>query len=157
MGRESPTALAAPRAVHSSGRPANMAWQTSACPAGLACDPATGEPIPCTPGYVAPPSRVYRRAGRLARCVLHALWRQVACMWRRDTASPPHATGMCRGRTAKEVAVAILEPGALGAAWDGSAARAAVPVTRLEHAAYLGRELQRAELALATGGEYIQD
>jgi dihydropteroate synthase len=31
------------------------------------------------------------------------------------------------------------------------------PVTRLEHANYLGRELQRAEFALVTGDEYVQD
>lgn len=30
-------------------------------------------------------------------------------------------------------------------------------VTMLDHAAYLGRELMRAEIALATGQEYIQD
>ena len=31
-------------------------------PAGLACDPETGEVIPCRPGYVRPPSKVYRCA-----------------------------------------------------------------------------------------------
>jgi dihydropteroate synthase len=49
------------------------------------------------------------------------------------------------GRTAKELCVKIfeeLEP---------------CPVTMLNHAAYLGRELMRAELALTGGGEYIQD
>jgi len=30
-------------------------------------------------------------------------------------------------------------------------------VTRLDHAAYLGREFVRAEIALATGQEYVQD
>jgi dihydropteroate synthase len=30
-------------------------------------------------------------------------------------------------------------------------------VTRLEHAAYLGRELQKAEAALASGSVYVQD
>ncbi len=30
-------------------------------------------------------------------------------------------------------------------------------VTKLDHAAYLGRELMRAEVALATGTDYIQD
>jgi dihydropteroate synthase len=29
--------------------------------------------------------------------------------------------------------------------------------SRLEHAAYIGRELQKAEHALASGGEYVQD
>ncbi len=50
-----------------------------------------------------------------------------------------------RGRTAKELCVKIfeqLEP---------------CPVTMLNHAAYLGRELMRAELALRQDGEYIQD
>jgi len=49
------------------------------------------------------------------------------------------------GHTAKELCVKIfeeLEP---------------CPVTMLNHAAYLGRELMRAELALTHGGEYIQD
>ena len=52
-----------------------------------------------------------------------------------------------RGRSAKAVAVSVLEP------------PAGTPplVSRLEHAAYLGRELARAELALATGADYIQD
>jgi dihydropteroate synthase-like protein len=30
-------------------------------------------------------------------------------------------------------------------------------ITRLDHAAYLGRELAKAEIALATGKEYVQD
>jgi dihydropteroate synthase len=30
-------------------------------------------------------------------------------------------------------------------------------VTRLDHAAYLGSELAKAEIALRTGKEYIQD
>jgi hypothetical protein len=52
-----------------------------------------------------------------------------------------------RGRSAKAVAVSVLEP------------PVSTPplVSRLEHAAYLGRELARAELALATGADYIQD
>lgn len=29
-------------------------------PLGLACDPDTGEVIPCTPDYVRPPTRIYR-------------------------------------------------------------------------------------------------
>ncbi len=31
------------------------------------------------------------------------------------------------------------------------------PVSRLDHAAYLGREFMRAELALVTGQDYVQD
>jgi dihydropteroate synthase len=30
-------------------------------------------------------------------------------------------------------------------------------VTRMEHAAYLGSELQKAEIAMITGKEYVQD
>ena len=51
-----------------------------------------------------------------------------------------------RGRTAKELSVLILE-----------ADHGFQPVTHLEHANYLGRELQRAELALVMGLEYVQD
>lgn len=49
------------------------------------------------------------------------------------------------GRTAKEVCVKIFEE------------LDYCPVTMLNHAAYLGRELMRAELALSHGWEYIQD
>ena len=30
-------------------------------------------------------------------------------------------------------------------------------VTRLDHAAYLGKELEKAEIAMLTGKEYVQD
>jgi hypothetical protein len=77
--------------------------------AGLACDPRTGDVIPCS-GYMPPPPREFV------------------------------------GATAKAVAVEILEsPAGAGC------------VTRLEHAAYLGRELQKAEEALRSGGAYMQD
>lgn len=49
------------------------------------------------------------------------------------------------GRTAKELCVSIFEQ------------TQPCPVTRLDHAAYLGRELIRAESALVDGEEYIQD
>lgn len=49
------------------------------------------------------------------------------------------------GRTAKELCVQIFEKTQL------------CPVTLLDHAAYLGREFIRAEVALVTGQEYIQD
>ncbi|WP_341531233.1 DUF4346 domain-containing protein [Nostoc sp. UHCC 0302] len=49
------------------------------------------------------------------------------------------------GRTAKQVCVKIFEE------------TQPCPVTQLDHAAYLGRELMRAELALITSQEYIQD
>lgn len=64
-----------------------------------------------------------------------------------------------RGRTAKEAGVAILErppPGEVVAALPGGGGGAAV-CSRLEHALYLGRELQRAEAALLAGEEYVQD
>ncbi|WP_324282702.1 DUF4346 domain-containing protein [Cyanobacterium aponinum UTEX 3221] len=49
------------------------------------------------------------------------------------------------GRTAKEICVKLLEE------------NANPPVSMLDHAAYLGREFMRAEYALQTGKEYIQD
>jgi dihydropteroate synthase len=50
-----------------------------------------------------------------------------------------------RGRSAKELGIAITEG-------DGPH-----PVTRLDHALYLGRELQKAEWCLEQGLEYVQD
>ena len=49
------------------------------------------------------------------------------------------------GRTAKELCVKIFET------------LENCPVTLLDHAAYLGRELMRAELCLTHGWDYIQD
>ena len=49
------------------------------------------------------------------------------------------------GRTAKELCVKLLESGE------------PAPLTMLNHAAYLGREFVRAEIALITGEDYIQD
>ncbi len=49
------------------------------------------------------------------------------------------------GRTAKELCVKILEE------------TRPTPVTLLDHAAYLGREFVRAELALLNSQEYVQD
>jgi dihydropteroate synthase len=49
------------------------------------------------------------------------------------------------GRTAKELCVAIFEQ------------NQADFVTKLDHAAYLGREFIRAESALINGEEYVQD
>jgi dihydropteroate synthase len=48
------------------------------------------------------------------------------------------------GRTAKELCVAIFEGDSC-------------PVTMFDHAAYLGREFQRAETCLLSGIEYVQD
>lgn len=77
---------------------------------GLACDPDTGEPLPCDAAVVRQHSYIYQ------------------------------------GRTAKELCIALFE-----------AAEPPCPVTRLDHAAYLGREFVRAEAALLAGQDYIQD
>ena len=50
------------------------------------------------------------------------------------------------GRTAKELCVEMFEH-----------PTSPVPVSYLNHAAYLGREFQKAEAALLSGSEYIQD
>lgn len=54
-------------------------------------------------------------------------------------------TTVFSGRTAKELCVHIFEQ------------TQPCPVTLLDHAAYLGREFVRAEIALVTGQEYVQD
>lgn len=54
-------------------------------------------------------------------------------------------TTVFSGRTAKELSVKIFEE------------TQPCPVSQLDHAAYLGREFVRAEVALVTGQEYIQD
>lgn len=77
---------------------------------GLACDPETGEPLPCEGGVQRSYTHVYT------------------------------------GRTAKELCIAVFE-----------ATEPPCPVTRLDHAAYLGREFVRAEIALLERREYIQD
>ncbi|WP_216904901.1 DUF4346 domain-containing protein [Synechococcus sp. CCY 9618] len=50
-----------------------------------------------------------------------------------------------RGRSAKELGIALTEG-------DGTH-----PLSRLDHALYLGRELQKAELCLVLGLAYVQD
>ena len=50
-----------------------------------------------------------------------------------------------RGRTAKELGIALTE------------ADTPLPVSRLDHALYLGRELQKAEACLKAGVAYTQD
>ncbi|HEY9632219.1 MAG TPA: DUF4346 domain-containing protein [Coleofasciculaceae cyanobacterium] len=70
-----------------------------------------------------------------------------------DTGKPIPARGkverthstLFTGRTAKELCVAIFEQ------------TQPCPVTLLDHAAYLGREFVRAENALISGQEYVQD
>jgi dihydropteroate synthase len=54
-------------------------------------------------------------------------------------------TTVFSARTAKELCVKIFEE------------TQPCPVTLLDHAAYLGREFVRAEVALVTGQEYVQD
>ena len=77
--------------------------------AGVACDPETGKPLPCS--------------GKLER----------------------KAVATFRGRTAKELCIDLFET-------EGKP-----QIDRLDHAAYLGREAVRAELALYSGEDYIQD
>ena len=55
------------------------------------------------------------------------------------------ATTLFTGRTAKEICVQLFESTKTSS------------VSRFDHAAYLGRELMRAELALVTGQDYVQD
>jgi len=54
-------------------------------------------------------------------------------------------TTVYSGRTAKELCVKIFEE------------TQPCPITMFDHAAYLGREFVRAEIALATEQEYVQD
>lgn len=58
---------------------------------------------------------------------------------------PRVETQLFTGRTAKEIAVNLFEK------------TNPIPVSHLEHACYLGREFVRAEYALKTGQEYVQD
>ena len=50
-----------------------------------------------------------------------------------------------KGKSAKEVGIQISE------------GHGPFPISRLDHAIYIGRELQRAEQCLKTGEKYIQD
>jgi dihydropteroate synthase len=54
-------------------------------------------------------------------------------------------TIIVQARTAKELCVKLFESEEI------------YPITMLNHAAYLGRELVRAEIALINGTDYIQD
>ena len=60
--------------------------------------------------------------------------------------APRQHTWVYRGRTAKELCIHLFETN-----------DPPCPVTRLDHAAYLGREFVRAEAALLSGQEYVQD
>jgi dihydropteroate synthase len=76
---------------------------------GVACDPETGLPLPCSPKLERQPTAIFT------------------------------------GRTAKELCVQIFE------------ATQPCPLSYLDHAAYLGREFVRAEIALLSGQDYLQD
>ena len=58
---------------------------------------------------------------------------------------PRQPSTIFRGRTAKELGIALTEKGD------------SLPVSRLDHAMYLGRELQKAEDCLKAGRPYRQD
>ena len=60
-------------------------------------------------------------------------------------AGPRAPKTIYRGRSAKELGMALSE------------GEGPHPISCLDHALYLGRELQKAERALEEGSEYIQD
>ncbi len=60
-------------------------------------------------------------------------------------ATKREATQIFTGRTAKELCIAIFEQAQ------------PCPVSKLDHAAYIGREAQKAEWALVHNLEYVQD
>ena len=62
-----------------------------------------------------------------------------------STRNPNKPSSMFRGKSAKEVGIQISE------------GHGPFPISRLDHAIYIGRELQRAEQCLRTGAKYIQD
>jgi hypothetical protein len=59
--------------------------------------------------------------------------------------APRAPVAVFRGRTAKELGILLTE------------AEGPLPVSRLDHALYLGRELQKAENCLVQGLAYVQD
>lgn len=60
-------------------------------------------------------------------------------------AGPREPFATYRGRSAKELGMALTE------------GQGPHPLSRLDHALYLGRELQKAEAALDSGAVYVQD
>ncbi len=62
-----------------------------------------------------------------------------------QTKSRNQPSNIYRGKSAKELGIQISEG-------DGP-----FPISHLDHAIYIGRELQRAEQCLITGKQYIQD
>jgi len=65
----------------------------------------------------------------------------IAC----QTKSRNQPSNVYRGKSAKQVGVQISE------------GNGPFPISHLDHAIYIGRELQRAEQCLINGKEYIQD
>ena len=61
------------------------------------------------------------------------------------TKSSRQPSNIYRGKSAKEVGIQISE------------GHGPFPISRLDHAIYIGRELQRAEQCLRNGQQYIQD
>ena len=61
------------------------------------------------------------------------------------TKSSKQPSNIYRGKSAKEVGIQISE------------GHGPLPISRLDHAIYIGRELQRAEQCLRNGEQYIQD
>ena len=61
------------------------------------------------------------------------------------TKSSKQPSNIYRGKSAKEVGIQISE------------GHGPFPISRLDHAIYIGRELQRAEQCLINGQQYIQD
>ena len=62
-----------------------------------------------------------------------------------STKSTNQPSNIFRGKSAKEVGIQISE------------GHGPFPISRLDHAIYIGRELQRAEQCLRNGERYIQD
>ncbi|NDG73861.1 MAG: DUF4346 domain-containing protein [Synechococcaceae bacterium WB8_1B_136] len=60
-------------------------------------------------------------------------------------AGPRQPLAVYRARSAKELGMALTE------------GEGPHPISRLDHALYLGRELQKAERCLEEGGDYLQD
>ena len=60
-------------------------------------------------------------------------------------AGPRTPDAVYRGRTAKELGIALTE------------GEGPHPLSRLDHALYLGRELEKAERCLIDGSDYVQD
>ena len=60
-------------------------------------------------------------------------------------AGPRTPDAVYRGHTAKELGIALTE------------GEGPHPVSRLDHALYLGREFQKAERCLIDGSDYVQD